>query len=170
MSLISLVLAAVTLALTGFAWLDARRRHQAFADIRTDIARQRVDRQERARFVASRTGLADTGDMTTAVVTMPTAVTRFSHDAIAAIPFTVLESIPATAETSKVVREIHDEISHAVYDAISGTTRGIAGFLRRGLSGRAQPRADQAGQAAQPDDSDPDDSDPDDIDTHTEDR
>jgi hypothetical protein len=139
MSLISLLLACVCLALTAFAWTDARRQQHAVAQLRADITRQRVDQEERARFVASRESIGDAGESTTALVTVPTAITRLSHDAIAAIPFTVLENIPATAETSKVVREIHDEISHAVYDAITGTTRGIAGLIRRGLVGPAKP-------------------------------
>jgi hypothetical protein len=133
MSLISLLLAVLALALTGFAWVDTRRHERENDRLRADIARQRFDRDERTRFLTSRTTLADAGDAATSVVTVPTAITRLSHETIAAIPFTVLESIPATAETSKAVREIHDEISAAVYDAISGTTRGIAGFIRRGF-------------------------------------
>lgn len=143
MSLISLLLAAVCLAVTVLAWFDARHRERALDDLRGDIVRQRVDREERARFLRSREAVADSGDLATAVVNVPTAITRFGHDAIAAIPFTVLENIPATAETSKVVRELHDEISHAVYDVISGTTKGIAGFIRRGLTAPAQPTAAQ---------------------------
>ena len=135
MSLISLVLAVVALAVTALAWADARGKQRESAQLRADITRQRVANAERLRFRISRAQVADAGDLTSSIVTVPTAVTRFSHDAIAAIPFTVLESIPATAETTKVVREIHDEIAHSVYDAISGTTRGIAWFLRRGLTG-----------------------------------
>jgi hypothetical protein len=142
MSLISLLLACVCLAITAFAWSDARRQQRAVEQLRADIVRQRADRSERAVFLASRQAIADGGDATTTLVTLPTTITRFGHDAIAAIPFTVLENIPATAETSKVVREIHDEISHAVYDAISGTTRGIAGLIRRGLTGPPKPPED----------------------------
>jgi hypothetical protein len=148
MSLISLILAILCLAVTVIAWLDARHRQRMLAELRVDIARQRVDREERARFLRSREAVADGGDLATTVVDMPTAITRFGHDTIAGIPFTVLESIPATAETSKVVRELHDEISHAVYDAISGTTRGIAGFVRRGLTGGPSPRKASAPPAA----------------------
>jgi hypothetical protein len=134
MSLISLLLAVVCLGVTAIAWVDARHRGRALDDLRSDIARQRIDRQELGRFLRSREAVAEGGDLTIAVVNAPTAITRFSHDAISAIPFTVLENIPATAETSKIVREIHDEISHTVYDVISGTTKGIAGLIRRGLN------------------------------------
>jgi len=38
------------------------------------------------------------------------------------------------------VREIHDEISRGVYQAISGTTRGLAELVRGGLAGTTRPR------------------------------
>jgi hypothetical protein len=112
----------------------ARRQARTAEELRTAATRVRIDREERERFLRGREAVADGGDIATAVVNAPTAVVRFSHDAIAAIPFTVLENIPATAETTKVVHAIHDEISHAVYDVISGTTKGIAGLIRRGLA------------------------------------
>ena len=53
--------------------------------------------------------------------------------------FGILEQIPATAQGAKAVRQIHDEISRGVYQAISGTTRGIAGLVSGGLSAPAGP-------------------------------
>ncbi|MGN6609393.1 MAG: hypothetical protein ACTHMS_20580, partial [Jatrophihabitans sp.] len=100
------------------------------------------------RFVAIREQFAGGTDRVGDVVNLPTAATRLGHETIAAIPFTVLENIPATAETSRVVREIHDEISGAVYDIISGTTRGITGALRRGFTGSPKrPEPDAVEQA-----------------------
>jgi len=145
MSLISLLLALSTTAGSLVLLVSARRLERSATGLRVAVQRARVEHTERARFIGSREAVAEGSDLASAVVTVPTAVVRFSHEAIAAIPFTVLENIPATAETSKVVREIHDEISHVVYDVIEGTTRGIAGMIRRGLStpapqGRQRPR------------------------------
>jgi len=139
MWLTSLVLAVVVLGATGFAIHEVRRQELATTELQRIVLRQRMWRSEQALFLTSRERLAGLGDSATDTVDLPTAITRFSHDAIAAIPFAVLESIPATADTTKVVHQIHDEIAHSVYDAISGTTRGIAGLIRRGLATPAQP-------------------------------
>ena len=93
---------------------------------------------ERQLFVRSREDVADIADAGTAALTLPAEITRATHQGIAAIPFGILEQIPATAQQTKVVREIHDEISRGVYQAISGTTRGIAGLMS-GLTGAPRP-------------------------------
>ena len=139
MWLIDLVLALVVLATTGVAIRAVRRQERAVVDLQRAVLRARMWRSEQALFLASRDRLAGIGDSASDTVDLPTAITRFSHDAIAAVPFAVLEAIPATADTTKVVHQIHDEIAHSVYDAISGTTRGIAGLIRRGLTGPPKP-------------------------------
>jgi hypothetical protein len=135
MSLISLVLVLLCGVLTVLAGLDVVRQRRAIEQLRGSVIRQRAYRAERERFRAVREQVVGTTDLTTGIVNLPTAVTRKGHETIAAIPFTVLENIPATAEASKVVRAIHDEIADAVYDAISGTTKSISDVIRRGLGG-----------------------------------
>ena len=137
--LLSSALVVVVLAGTAVAGVLVRRREHALAELALDVSRHRFLVAERERFLASRESLAAAGDSGAAVVTVPTEVTRFGHQAIAAIPFTVLGQIPATAPASKVVRDIHDEISRTVYDAISGTARGVAGMMRGGLQRRPRP-------------------------------
>ena len=135
MSLISLLLVLLCGLLTVLAALDLLRQRRAIEQLRGAVVRQRAYRAERERFRAARDQFAGTGDLAGDLINLPTAATRKGHETIAAIPFTVLENIPATAETSKVVREIHDEISGAVYDIITGTTKGISDVIRRGLTG-----------------------------------
>jgi hypothetical protein len=53
------------------------------------------------------------------VVEGGTATVRTIHKSIASIPFTILENIPATRDTTRVVRRIHDVISDGVYGGIS---------------------------------------------------
>lgn len=133
----SLLIGLACLALTIVVARQALRRERALRELEVAAARHRAEVAERALFAQSRAELAETaGDP----LTLPAEITRATHQGIAAIPFGILEQIPATAEGAKAVREIHDEISRSVYQAISGTTRGIAGLVRGGLAGPARPR------------------------------
>lgn len=53
------------------------------------------------------------------VVEGGTATVRSVHKSIANIPFTILEGIPATRDTTRVVRRIHDVVADGVYGGIS---------------------------------------------------
>lgn len=68
-------------------------------------------------------------------VAVGSGVVRAMHKGIAAIPFSILESIPATRDTTRVVRKTHDLISDAVYDSIGAVNRGIGAALRGNLQG-----------------------------------
>lgn len=57
------------------------------------------------------------------VVAGGTSTVRAVHKGIASIPFGILESIPVTRDTTRVVRLIHDAISDGVYGGISATNR-----------------------------------------------
>ena len=120
------------LAVTILVALQAIRRERALRELEVAAARRRAEIAERQLFVQSREELADAA---ADPLTLPAEITRATHQSIAAIPFGILEQIPATAESAKAVREIHDDISRTVYQAISGTTRGIAGLVRGGLAG-----------------------------------
>lgn len=58
---------------------------------------------------------------------------REIHKTIASIPFGILESIPATRDTTRLVRAIHDQTSDAVYGSIGLVNRLLGRGLRRGL-------------------------------------
>jgi hypothetical protein len=59
------------------------------------------------------------------VVEGGTAAVRTIHKSIASIPFGILESIPATRDTTRVVRRIHDAISDGVYGGIAVTNKAL---------------------------------------------
>ncbi|MES2489611.1 MAG: hypothetical protein V4607_07440 [Pseudomonadota bacterium] len=59
------------------------------------------------------------------VVTGGTNTVRAVHKGIASIPFGILESIPVTRDTTRVVRLIHDAISDGVYGGISATNKAL---------------------------------------------
>lgn len=62
-----------------------------------------------------------------------TAAVRAIHLGIAAIPFGVLEAIPATRDTTKVVRGTHNLISDVVYSSISVANRASGQIIRKGI-------------------------------------
>ena len=70
--------------------------------------------------------LEDTIDTTTAIV-------RTLHKGIAAIPFGILEVIPVTRHTTKVVRGTHDLISDVVYSSISIVNKTSGKVIRKGI-------------------------------------
>jgi len=64
---------------------------------------------------------------------------RGIHKGIASIPFNILEAIPVTRDTGRLVRAVHDQTSDAVYGSIKLINRVIGRNLRRGL-GDDQPQ------------------------------
>jgi hypothetical protein len=95
---------------------EAAARGQALAD-RIE-ALDRLDERQRLAEEAIATG---------------TSVVREVHKGIADIPFSILESIPGTAQPTKVVREIHDRISDGVYGALSGLNKAVGREIRKGM-------------------------------------
>lgn len=77
--------------------------------------------------------LTDAQRLSEVAVSGGTFTVRAIHKGIAAIPFGVLEAIPATRDTTRIVRASHDLISDAVYGTIDAVNRGIGAGLRAGL-------------------------------------
>jgi hypothetical protein len=71
--------------------------------------------------------LEDTIDITTAAV-------RSIHKGIAAIPFGILEAIPVTRDTTKVIRNTHNLISDVVYNSINFASKTSGKVIRKGIS------------------------------------
>ncbi|PTU31652.1 hypothetical protein [Stenotrophobium rhamnosiphilum] len=68
------------------------------------------------------------------VVAGGTNTVRAVHKGIASIPFGILESIPVTRDTTRVVRLIHDAISDGVYGGISATNKVLHQVARNAAS------------------------------------
>lgn len=62
-----------------------------------------------------------------------TATVRAIHKGIASIPFGILEAIPVTRDTTKVVRGTHDLISDVVYSGISVANKTSGKAIRKGI-------------------------------------
>ncbi|MGQ0698251.1 MAG: hypothetical protein ACT4PZ_08405 [Panacagrimonas sp.] len=118
---------ALATALAGL-WheLDATRD----ALFRTEIAAAEAQRLARAE-----RQLAEMQQLTETVVSVGASVVQTVHRRIAAIPFGILEAIPVTRDTTRIVRKTHDLISDAVYGSIGAINRGVGSKLREGLQG-----------------------------------
>lgn len=78
--------------------------------------------------------LAETQRLTETVVSGGAQTVRAIHRGIAAIPFGILEAIPVTRDTTRLVRYSHDRIADAVYGGIEAVNRGVGKGLRAGLA------------------------------------
>lgn len=113
-------------AITGLAD-DLRRSGALLLELR-----QRIEQQRR---------LAEAQQLTESAVDLTTEAVRKIHFGIASIPFSVLEAVPVTRDTTRVVRQTHDLIANAVYGTIRGVNR-ITGMATRGVLGMETPAQD----------------------------
>ncbi len=113
-------------AITGLAD-DLRRSGALLLELR-----QRIEQQRR---------LAEAQQLTESAVDLTTEAVRKIHFGIASIPFSVLEAVPVTRDTTRVVRQTHDLIANAVYGTIRGVNR-ITGMATRGVMGMETPAQD----------------------------
>ncbi|MGH8539854.1 MAG: hypothetical protein ACRETW_05045, partial [Stenotrophobium sp.] len=101
--------------------------------------RARIRSEEIRRVAEARQQIAAAQAVAESAVDGGTAAVRLIHKGIAAIPFTILENIPATRDTTRQVRRIHDAISDGVYAGISIGNKLIGHAARSGINA---PKAD----------------------------
>ena len=92
---------------------------------------------EARRLHEMQTRLAGAQQLAETAIDTGTATVRAVHLGIARIPFGILESIPATRDATRVVRQTHDIISNAVYGTIRGVNK-TAGEVTRTVLGAPQ--------------------------------
>ena len=141
-ALMALMLSTALLA----AWL--RHINQQIASTAAQLTRTAEVFSEAGRMKQANDRLAEWQEVTETTIDGSTQAVRAVHKGIAAIPFSILESIPATRDTAKVVREVHDFTSDNVYAAISTVNRLLGDRSRAYLQ---QPtKAKQALSVEQP--------------------
>ncbi|TSD93450.1 hypothetical protein FOS14_23140 [Skermania sp. ID1734] len=123
--LVELVLTLLLIGATARSAVVVRRRRAE--SLLIAASNERLDHvlDENERVAKAARDVAAAVETTTTAVELGTGIVRASHEAIAAIPFDVLDSIPATRAASKLAREIHDETAAGVYRAISGVNKAI---------------------------------------------
>lgn len=138
----TLALLIATFALGAWSGVLGLRLHAASAT----LDRCAVVNAEAQRLWIADRQLADAQRLSEGLVSGGTLTVRAIHKGIAAIPFTVLEAIPATRDTTRIVRASHDLISDAVYGTIDAVNRGVGAGLRAGLkAGTQKPHKPDAG-------------------------
>lgn len=124
---IATVLASLLAA--SFGLLQARWLARYGDDLGVATARA----NELRRIARQRQQLAAAQALGEGAVDGTTRAVQGIHRGIASIPFGVLESIPATRDTTRIVREIHDLAADSAYGTIRGVNRLLGKGMRRGL-------------------------------------
>lgn len=141
---LALALLAVSLGLAAAGWWLQSQLRRKIPDL---FFRAEVLQSEALRLQRTERQIADAQRITETVVSGGTRTVRAIHRGIAAIPFGILEAIPATRDVTRIVRTSHDLISDAVYGSIQAVNRGVGHGLRAGLNAGLPPGAPEAGLA-----------------------
>ncbi|ORE85526.1 hypothetical protein ATO7_14928 [Oceanococcus atlanticus] len=133
------LLSLLCLVLSVLAGLCLWRTNVHINALAAQLARTAAVRAEAQRMREANERLAQWQSVTESSIDSGTAAVRAVHRGIAAIPFDIFEAIPATRDTSRVVRGVHDFTSDNVYAAISLVNR-LAGQRGRRLLSRGERR------------------------------
>lgn len=129
-----LLLYGVSLAVLLAASLHGMRGLQrAIEDTGQQIHRCAVHQRELLQVIENHRLLQEVQNVTESLVDEGTSVVRTIHKEIASIPFEILEAIPATRDTTRVVRGVHDVTSDSIYAGISVANRLLGRGLRKSM-------------------------------------
>jgi hypothetical protein len=140
---------STALALLGLATLLAAPLRRRLDELRRLQYRAAVRRGELQRLRELRAQMTAAQVLAEQVVEGGTATVRTVHKSIANIPFAILESIPVTRDTTRVVRRIHDVISDGVYGGISAGNK-VLHEVARSATQMARPPASVAADEQDP--------------------
>lgn len=144
--LVALLIAIGLLIAVGLRTLKLK---QELLRLEADLQRALADGRAQAERLATLENLREAQATAEQVLAAGGSVVREVHKGIAAIPFNILESIPATREPSRLVRGVHDSITDGVYGALSGLNKAVGREIRKGLQEAATGR-DAAGKPGAP--------------------
>lgn len=104
--------------------------HHAIAETGKTIHRCAVHQRELAQLLETHNQLAELQGLTETAVHSGTSTIRSIHREIANIPFEILENIPTTRDTTRVVRGVHDITADGVYASITTLNKMLGKRLR----------------------------------------
>jgi hypothetical protein len=136
-----LALAALALGIAAVALDHSNAVH--LAALRSALHRLATSQAEQLLAQSQLETLRQIQDAAEKTVHLGTSGVRAVHQGIASIPFGILDAIPATRDSARIVRLAHDQISNAVYGGISGANRLIGSALRQGLRDAKPPPKEQ---------------------------
>lgn len=128
----SILLAVLTLLNAG-GLLWSLRLGQGIHTLGDHIHRAAVHQRELVQLLDSHAQLAELQGRTESLIHGSTTTIRSIHREIANIPFDILNGLPATRDTSRVVRGVHDLTADGVYASITSLNRLMGKRLRRQL-------------------------------------
>ncbi len=132
---LALGLLAVT---AGLLWYERRLTLQVAA-LAAQLERTAALKADLRWWRESLQRLAEWQEVTQSSIDGGTRAVRALHQGIAAIPFEILDAIPVTRDTSRVVRNIHDFAADNVYAAVSAVNQLLGSGSRRVIEGRRRP-------------------------------
>ncbi|MDD9893770.1 MAG: hypothetical protein OXT49_09750 [Gammaproteobacteria bacterium] len=129
---IALTSTALLISTVAFmaVWQQRQNRLQAERNLRYIAGRQ----AELVLLAENHQLLVDTQELLEEGIEGTTATVRAIHKGIASIPFGILEAIPVTRDTTRVVRGTHDIISDVVYSGISAANKTSGKVIRKGIN------------------------------------
>lgn len=145
--LLTLIIAIGLLITVGLRTLKLKQELQR---LEADLQRALADGRDQAERLATLENLREAQATAEQVIAAGGSVVREVHKGIAAIPFNILDSIPATRDSAKLVRGVHDSITDGVYGALSGLNRAVGREIRKGLQDAAAKRGDAGKPGAAP--------------------
>ncbi len=109
------------------------RSNKIIRGLSDEIHRSIVHQRELAQLLETHQQLAEIQNLTETAVHTGTATVRSIHREIANIPFDILDSIPATRDTTRVVKGVHDLTADGVYASITALNKQLGKRLRKHL-------------------------------------
>lgn len=122
----------------GIAAHRVWRSNREVREIASEAHRHEVYNRELEAFSRGREQIAQRTETTAVVVQAGTKFAKFSHHAIAAIPFTILEAIPVTRYPTLVVHRTHDVIADGAYFAAGRAARVLSTWVTQSLSAKIE--------------------------------
>ncbi|MBY8964626.1 hypothetical protein KHP57_02840 [Algiphilus sp. NNCM1] len=131
----------VALCVGGGLWLGQQRFAQDhdIRELSRDIAAAAARYNEAQRMRMQRQRIGAVQQLAETAVDGTTRGVQELHRGIASIPFDILEGIPETRATTRIVREVHDVTADTVYGGIRGVNRLLGKGLRRGIRANTSP-------------------------------
>lgn len=126
---------ALLLGMAVWQWLAVRSLRCRVAD---DLRRMVTTGSELMWLIENREQLADWQEVSESAMDESTLVVRDIHQAIASIPFGILEAIPVTRDTTRVVHAIHDVTAAGIYAGVGFANRLLGRRLRQALETRPE--------------------------------
>ncbi|HEY0913966.1 MAG TPA: hypothetical protein VGE22_03755 [Solimonas sp.] len=130
---LELVLALLSTAGLCVTLAAGLRLHDEVVELRHELRRVEAWHSDYGYTSRALGTLAQVQKLAEGGVSIGTDTVRGIHHGIASIPFGILEAIPATRDTTRVVRAIHDQTADTVYGAINLVNRVLGKGLRRGM-------------------------------------